>query len=527
MIKNLSLLFNTVKYLKLTQVFYQFKYRLLKAGSLSSYNNEFTLNSVCILAFNTKPPVYSTYLGSNVFSFLNLTVSFGDYLDWNFQDNGKLWNYNLQYANYLLQEDVSVSERIRLLHSLYESIYKGELPLEPYPVSLRSINSIRFICQNNIEDKSLYSFLHSELDFLSKRPEYHLLGNHLLENGFALLLGGAFFSNKSWISQGQEILEKQLREQIMADGAHFELSPMYHQIIFFRLLELIDWYTGWKYKKDTFVTFLMDKACEMCAWLSNISFINGDIPHFNDSADDIAFSTTWLLGYADILGVKQRFIPLSDSGYRSYVKSNYECKVDISQIGPSYQPGHGHADMLSFVLNYKNKPIFVEVGTSTYELNEVRINERSTSAHNTVVINNTNQSNVWSGFRVANRAKASILVDRESCLVGEHDGYKKLGNIHKRNFDFKDNSIVITDFIKGNADTVKKFYLHIHPSIKFIEKKDYTILLKGKIFIDFQGATNIDVLSYDMANGYNRYQVGSVIVVTFAQSLKTLINFKN
>ena len=34
------------------------------------------------------------------------------------------------------------------------------------------------------------------------------------------------------------ILNSQLKEQIMIDGAHFELSPMYHQHISHRLLDL-------------------------------------------------------------------------------------------------------------------------------------------------------------------------------------------------------------------------------------------------------------------------------------------------
>lgn len=526
MIKKIALLLNTVKHLKPIQVFYQFKYRIKKAGALSSYNKAYTVDSVCFLSFTKQPPVYKAYLGHNIFSFLNLVVDFKKDINWNYQEHGKLWNYNLQYANYLLQEEVSVIERETLLLSLYTAIDKGELALEPYPVSLRCINSIRFISQNNREEQSLYPYLHAELDFLSKRPEYHLLGNHLLENGFALLMGGAFFVNQTWIKQGQQILKQQLEEQIMKDGAHFELSPMYHQIIFFRLLELIDWYSNWEYKDKAFLHFLMNKASKMYSWLAVISFKDGAIPHFNDSANGIAYSTPWLLEYADKLGVKQENILLNDSGYRSYTNDNYECKIDLAQIGPSYQPGHAQADALSFILNYKNKPLFVEVGTSTYEINEIRAKERGTAGHNTVVVNNTNQSNVWSGFRVAQRAKTIILEDRENYLVGQHDGYKKIGNIHKRVFDFKEKRILINDTLEGNPTTKKQFHLHLDPSVVDIQKEEHTISLIGIATINFEGATKIAILDYNMADGYNRYQVGKKIVVTFVQSLKTIITFK-
>src|SRR5690606_7451185 len=199
-------------------------------------------SELCYLSFKKLPPVLISYLAENEFEFLNLKVKFTSGIDWKYQENGKLWNYNLQYANYLLQENLAVNTKKELILSLYQKLDQGLLPLEPYPASLRIINSIRFISHNHLNEKTLNSFIHAEVDFLSNRPEYHLLGNHLLENGFALIMGGAFFSNEKWLAQGREILESELNEQILSDGAHFELSPMYHQIMFFRILELIDWY---------------------------------------------------------------------------------------------------------------------------------------------------------------------------------------------------------------------------------------------------------------------------------------------
>src|SRR5690606_3527938 len=113
----------------------------------------------------------------------------------NTQDKGKLWNYNLQYANYLLQEDVSFDEKDRLVESMYDWLRLGDLPLEPYPVSLRVINVLRWFSNEGSSIDSILDAVYAELTFLSQRPEYHLLGNHLLENGFALMMGGGFFSN--------------------------------------------------------------------------------------------------------------------------------------------------------------------------------------------------------------------------------------------------------------------------------------------------------------------------------------------
>lgn len=525
MIKKANLLFNTVKHLKPIQVFYQLKYRLNKAGTLNDYDKSYSKDRVCFLSFAEQPPVYPSCWGENKFVFLNQEVQFDSEIDWNYQENGKLWNYNLQYANWLLHEDVSFEEKSELLKSLYEWLDNGKLTVEPYPVSLRAINVMRLFSHENMQDESILANTHAELDFLSKRPEYHLLGNHLLENAFALIMGGVFFSNKKWTEQGQSILEKELEEQILSDGAHFELSPMYHQIVLFRLLELIDWYSKWSLKEAAFEQFLRNKAALMLAWLKNISFENGDIPHFNDSAEGIAYSTSWLTDYANKLAVQSKNVVLSSSGYRSVKNPLYECKIDFAQLGPSYQPGHAHADALSFVLYHKGNPLFVEKGTSTYQIGEKRTDERSTHSHNTVVVYNRNQSNVWSGFRVAERANVFMVEDAFPKYVAEHDGYKSLGVMHNRVFDFQENSIQIRDNVTGNNNIKKEFHLHIAPGSQ-LRQNDNTITIQNAIKISFVGNMSIRIEEYEMAYGYNQYKVGNKIVVNFVSHLITNILFE-
>lgn len=524
MIKKANLLFNTVKHLKPIQVFYQLKYRLNKAGTLNNYNKGYSKDKVCLLSFEKQPPVYPSYLSDNRFVFLNQEVQFDSDVNWDYQKNGKLWNYNLQYVNWLLQDDVSFDEKIRLLESLYEWLNSGRLALEPYPVSLRAINVMRLFSYENKQDDTILANTYAELDFLSKRPEYHLLGNHLLENAFALMMGGAFFSNVAWIVQGQSILKNELEEQVLSDGAHFELSPMYHQIIFFRLLELIDWYSNWSEKNNSIEDYLKDKASLMLAWLRNVSYENGDIPHFNDSAEGISYSTNWLSDYADKLEVSFINSPLNESGYRSVKQPLYECKIDFAQLGPSYQPGHAHADALSFILYHNNQPLFVEQGTSTYQIGERRTLERSTQSHNTVVVDGKNQSNVWSGFRVAERATVSILEDTFPLYVTKHDGYKDLGITHTRSLDFKENVIQIRDTLLGKNELNKEFHLHVSPGIK-LKKTDDSILIQDIAKISFVGCSDIRIEEYNMADGYNQYKVGNKIVVNFVSHLITNIHF--
>ena len=107
--------------------------------------------------------------------------------------------------------------------------------------------------------------------------------------------------------------------------------------------------------------------------------------------------------------------------------------MDCGDIGPSFQPGHAHADTLSFELHIHNRPVIVDTGTSTYEISDTRFYERSTGAHNTVTIDNLNSSQVWAGHRVGKRAKAKLIKDDANEVMASHDGVLKQGKtLHTR-----------------------------------------------------------------------------------------------
>ena len=129
----------------------------------------------------------------------------------------------------------------------------------------------------------------------------------------------------------------------------------------------------------------------------------------NDSTFNVAPNSKELFIYAKSLGIENLNNSLSDSGYRKIRTNNYELFIDVGKIGPSYQPGHGHSDTFNFDLIRNGKPFFVDTGVSTYEKNEKRQLERSTHSHNTVIIGNDEQTEIWGGFRVARRANVFDL----------------------------------------------------------------------------------------------------------------------
>ena len=348
--------------------------------------------------------------------------------------NGKLWTYNLNYFDFLNQENISKEEGLKLIRNYVSKHSQLKDGLEPYPISLRGINWIKFISKHQIQDAEINNILFNDYLRLADNLEYHLLANHLLENGFSLLFGAYYFQDEKLYKKANTILRNELEEQILNDGAHYELSPMYHQIILHRVLDCLNLVENNPWKDKELFPLLKKKAELMLGWLDAITYKNGDIPLLNDSAKGIAPSSKELFTYAKSLGLKSQDSILSDSGYRKWIKNEMEIVLDLGQIAPSYQPGHSHADSLQFVLNFKNKPIIVDTGISTYEKNDRRQLERSTSSHNTVTINESNSSNVWGGFRVAERAKVTVKQENNSCIEASHDGYSGQGIIHHRKF---------------------------------------------------------------------------------------------
>ena len=504
------LFFNTIKYLKLQQIVYRIYYLLRKR--YRKINNFTYTVKVCndikhltLFSFNFFIP---SYVG-NTFKFLNKDKFFLNSIDWNYGEYGKLWLYNLNYFDYLQQKNISKDDGLYLINDFIDNSQDIKDGMMPFPISLRGMNWIKFITYHHVNDEKINSSLYSQYYILLDNIEYHILGNHLLENGFSLLFGAYYFDDDILHVKAKEILVRELNEQILSDGAHFELSPMYHQMMLFRLLDCINlMVNNIKEKDKEFLVLLQKNASIMLGWLENITFKNGDIPLLNDSANCIAPTSSSLFDYARRLNTKSIRRELKESGYRKIKNNQYECIVDNGNIGPDYILGHAHADTFSFVLYINDSPIIVDRGLSTYESNEIRDNERSTSAHNTVEVNGINQSEVWGGFRVASRAKVIDIKEYDNVIEATHNGYKKYGIFHTRKWEFKEDRIVVKDTLNKSASAIARF--HFHPNVK--KEEILKMLSVEDNVLEFE--------NYYYSPEFNTYIDGIVVKIKFNKNLK-------
>ena len=526
--KKLYLYWNTIRFLKLKQIFYQIYYKFKAPLLPFILYKKYFKNPLYPIVLNTTVLINSNgkYIRNNTFHFLNLTHSFKNDVDWNFEKYGKLWNYNLQYFDYLHDERIEEIEKQRLIESFSAQLIKKKIPPEAYPVSLRLINWIIYYSKSGYTSDNFEKTLKYQIHFLEKNLEYQILANHLLENYFALFVCAYALKNEKLTQKSFLRIVKELKEQVLNDGCHYEGSPMYHCIILSKLLLIID-----IIQQNTWINIneeiLREKAEKMLAWLNSFCFKKGSYAHFNDSADGIAPEPKILFERGKKLGLKIENIPLKESGYRKYVSRIYEAIVDIGNILPSYQPGHIHSDIFSFTLNYKGNPVFVDTGISTYEYSPRRYYERSTIAHNTVVVNDLNQSQVWGSFRVARRAKVNISNENEYSIKAFHDGYfKEFGVIHTRQFFIRSASFDITDEIvkKENINSVVVALFHLDTSVSVTELNGFNVQLSNGLKLCFQNAETVSINDFQQACGFNKLISSKKIVVSFSNQLHTQIS---
>lgn len=506
-------LYHTVKMLRLKQVVYRLYYRFAKVRPFSAQG--FTRRLGVNLA---KAPHWSVsrFGADEQFEFMGLTAP----IDWHDQTRPKIWQYNLHYLDHLA---ASGEDRRDFDRRLVNSWIANNPPFhgcgwEPYTLSLRIVNLVKWLEQQPTLEPHWLDSLATQAHALSEQIEYHILANHLFVNGKALVFAGSFLNGDradSWLSKGLKILDEEIKEQFLADGAHFELSPMYHASLLWDICDLLNLATHSELPElDTRKHQWKRQIEQGLVWLRSLQHPDGGIPFFNDSAFGIAPTLLDIEAYALELGCcPQDGMPSAapiaavhqpDSGY---VAINFgdqgKALLNLAQVAPDYQPGHTHADTLSFELSLFGQRVFVNSGTSQYGEGAERQRQRSTAAHNTIEVNGENSSEVWAGFRVARRARTTLGklehtgdTVRVSC---SHDGYLRLPgkNVHVREWVAMAGELQVIDCLSGKFDqAVSRLFLH--PDIRATQQGNkVTITLPGGqvAVATLEGATRINVVS--------------------------------
>ena len=447
-------------------------------------------------------------LGPDHFWFLNVEGKLSE-VRWDGSEREKLWRYNQHYFDDLnAQDNQARSDWHRdLLHAWVEDNPPGAgTGWDPYPTSLRIVNWIKWAHAENTLSDALHHSLAIQTRWLMQRLEWHLLGNHLFSNAKALVFAGLYFQGteaEKWLTKGFEILKREVPEQILSDGGHFERSTMYHALALEDMLDLCNVFRMNKASLDPEQQALTadwaSRVDSMLFWHTAMCHPDGEISFFNDAAFGIAPSTDELFSYAarlgfNRLGAQAGITRLAHSGYTRLEAHDAVAIIDTAPIGPDYLPGHAHADTLSFELSLFGCRVFVNSGTSLYGLSDERSRQRGTKAHNTMVVDGENSSEVWSGFRAARRARPLGYKDEsgtELKVACSHDGYMRIkgGPLHTRKWRLSAKQFKVEDSLSTLTFDSADARFHMHPNVDIkidAENKCGTLLLSNGIEIEWQ-----------------------------------------
>jgi hypothetical protein len=404
----------------------------------------------------------------------------------------------------------------------------------PYTISLRAVNWLHAASAFAAELRNdegfrlrLFASLYGQAQVLFVSLELDVRGNHLMENIRALLWLGVAFEGAEpnrWFRRALTLLAHELAEQVLPDGGHFERSPSYHLVVLKDLLEIALWL---RRNKPPVLDDLNRALLRMLEYLQTILPPTGRVPLLKDSAWDAAPSAEELLAAGAILLERPEFQRPTPPGLLTLVlfgRPSWEraqewaavatanpfrppiatvlpdtghCVLrddargdhlifDVGKPCPDYLPAHAHADLLSYELAVDGHPIVVDSGVYEYSAGPWRDYFRSTRAHNTVAVEGQDQSQVWSSFRVAKRARPGRLFwksEADSALAQcPHDGYRRLAVpvVHRRTLVWQQDEFwLIVDELLGIGSVAAASHVHLHPDLSLFEQNDCCWQIQG------------------------------------------------
>src|SRR5256886_3524790 len=270
----------------------------------------------------------------------------------------------------------------------------------PYPLSTRVGNWIAALTLlPDLASPELSGSLWRQLQRLRVNVEDDVLGNHVIRNARALVLGGTSVGAADLARRGIELLRRELPEQVLSDGGHYERSPSYHLVVLRDLLEI---------QAASPHSWLGEAIDRMRGFAAALARPDGVPALFNDGTVDAP--------RLELPDPPEGLAVLADSGFVVVRDGPLWLAFRCGPSAPDFLPAHAHADALSFQLWWRGRPVVADPGTYTYEPGADRDWFRSTRAHSTVVVDGRNQFKAWGAFRSGALPKVSLRYAREQAV---------------------------------------------------------------------------------------------------------------
>ncbi|PNS36992.1 heparinase II/III-family protein [Mesotoga sp. B105.6.4] len=401
------------------------------------------------------------------------------------------------------------------------------LDQNPYPnglawavgldVAIRAVNlSLIFSItgKKKLEDHLYNHYLYlKKMLWLSKNA---IRNNHYLGELTALAILSTMMNRKDAVKLSKRV-EKEMKKQFYTDGVNVEQSVRYHKFSLEFVL-LANLFLGIEApvleKAGDFVLALKKPDGSWssigdddlgCVFRLHNDVLNGDYkavlsvlavifdrPDFKMGAEELSTEAELLVKdaaskWASLkeLEPKKSYL-FKEGGFFAYRTGwNRDDSYFVVKFGP--HNWHAHSDLFHIELSINGQNVLIDSGTYRYNnVPEQRRYFRSTAAHNTISINDLDQTKQWTTFRWHKPARVTEWnLDENSKgfeFFGTHDGYRRIDLVHSRRIfgssDLK--TLMVNDCIEGKGTGTIKVFWHFSPelSLEKTGENEFSILNK-------------------------------------------------
>ena len=283
------------------------------------------------------------------------------------------------------------------------------------------------------------------------------------------------------LEKGLRILDREMERQVFPDGGHIDRNP---SLLIGLLAHLIDMRDALSVAHVEIPPALQSTIDRIVPLLRAFRMGDGGLALFNGSFEEGSDVVDSVLAKS---GVKGK--PISNAPHSGFQRIASGKTVVVTDTGSAPTGGSdilAHAGTLSFEMSVGKQRLIVNCGTSVAEGTLWRNASRLTAAHSTVVIDDTNSSEILETGHIGRRPTEVSHLRKEAdgniWLETSHNGY--LGSkqlIHRRNLylhgsgeDFRGE-----DIISGSGGKTATLRFHLHPQIHASVVGDgSTVLLK-------------------------------------------------
>jgi hypothetical protein len=307
--------------------------------------------------------------------------------------------------------------------------------------------------------------LWQHLRFIEAYNEFSFLlrSNHYLSNIVGLTTLCAYLGQERRREKYARAVQREILLQTYPDGGDREASTGYHVLVAQLGLHSLQ---VQQRCRGAIAPRFEARLRLMFAWIAALADDAGKLPHLGDCdngrvellPEDIAQAESHSLRVGSLLppstsGDRKDTRLLPDSGIAVLHSGQASVIFSAMPNGLGGKGSHTHCDKLSIVFRLGGNEVLCDSGSRCYTRSaELRNLDRSTKAHNTLMIDEADQNILGAGlFRSGNEARVSpiTLLEDGKAARASHQGYSRWNIEHQRTVGLNPFSLQIVDEVNG------------------------------------------------------------------------------